>query len=75
MTELPTDFETFAKLGDNIASFPAIKPAVPERIVGDRRKFRPIWLSDVHLGTQCCNAGLPLHLPNHTHNPTLYLVS
>lgn len=74
MTELPTDFDTIARAAANVASFPAIKPAVPERTVGERRKFRTIWISDVHLGTRGCNADLLIDFLDHTDSETLYLV-
>ena len=32
------------------------KPAIPERSREGRRKYRTIWISDVHLGTKGCNA-------------------
>nr|WP_237452819.1 UDP-2,3-diacylglucosamine diphosphatase [Qipengyuania pelagi] len=61
-------------MGANIASFPAIQPAVPERVIGERRKFRTIWISDVHLGTKGCNANLLIDFLDHTDSETMYLV-
>ena len=74
MTELPRETEKFAAFGANIASFPAIQPAVPERVIGERRKFRTIWISDVHLGTKGCNANLLIDFLDHTDSETMYLV-
>ncbi len=74
MTELPREIEKFAAFGANIASFPAIQPAVPERVIGERRKFRTIWISDVHLGTKGCNADLLIDFLDHTDSETMYLV-
>jgi len=41
---------------------------------GERRKFRTIWISDVHLGTKGCNAELLIDFLDHTDSDTLYLV-
>lgn len=49
-------------------------PAVPERSTGDRRRFRTIWISDVHLGTRGCNAKLLIDFLDHTDSETMYLV-
>jgi UDP-2,3-diacylglucosamine pyrophosphatase LpxH len=38
------------------------------------RRFRTIWISDVHLGTPGCNADLLLDFLKHTESDTLYLV-
>ena len=51
MNDLPNQFDAAHK----VASFPSIRPSVPERTTGERRKFRTIWISDVHLGTKGCN--------------------
>lgn len=58
----------------NVASFPDLKPAIPEPSGGDRRKFRTIWISDVHLGTKGCNAELLIDFLDHTDSETMYLV-
>jgi UDP-2,3-diacylglucosamine pyrophosphatase LpxH len=47
---------------------------VPERVIGERRKFRTIWISDVHLGTKGCNANLLIDFLDHTDSETMYLV-
>ena len=70
MTELPSGFEAF----HNVANFPSIKPAVPEVTKGERRRFRTIWISDVHLGTKGCNHELLIDFLDHTDSDTMYLV-
>ncbi len=66
----------YSELGTlaNVASFPDLKPAIPEPSGGDRRKFRTIWISDVHLGTKGCNAELLIDFLDHTDSETMYLV-
>ena len=68
--DLPTDFDAVHK----VASFPSIKPSVPERTIGKRREFRTIWISDVHLGTRGCNHELLIDFLDHTDSETMYLV-
>lgn len=58
----------------NVARFAPAEPKVPERTHGDRRKFRTIWISDVHLGTKGCNADLLIDFLDHTDSDTMYLV-
>ncbi len=70
MTELPKDFSDFP----NVAGFPPVQPSVPERVIGERRKYRTIWISDVHLGTKGCNAALLIDFLDHTDSETMYLV-
>jgi len=38
------------------------------------RRFRTIWISDIHLGTRGCQAELLLDFLKHTESDTLYLV-
>ena len=52
----------------------AIRPSIPERATGERRKYRTIWISDVHLGTRGCNAELLIDFLDHTDSETMYLV-
>jgi UDP-2,3-diacylglucosamine pyrophosphatase LpxH len=40
----------------------------------ERRHYRTIWVSDVHLGTRGCKAELLLDFLKHNHSDTLYLV-
>jgi len=70
MTELPPNFAALA----NVAAFPVIKPAVPEVTHGERRRFRTIWISDIHLGTKGCNAAMLIDFLDHTDSETMYLV-
>lgn len=70
MNDLPRQFDAAHK----VASFPSIRPSVPERVIGERRRFRTIWISDVHLGTKGCNHELLIDFLDHTDSDTLYLV-
>ena len=73
------------KLGNypaNIARFPEIartipalaQPVIPEPGDTERRKFRTIWISDVHLGTKGCNAQMLIDFLDNTDSETMYLV-
>lgn len=57
-----------------IASFPARRPLTPEPVGHERRRFRTIWISDVHLGTKGCNAQLLIDFLDHTDSDVMYLV-
>ncbi|GMM91774.1 UDP-2,3-diacylglucosamine diphosphatase [Qipengyuania sp. MTN3-11] len=70
MTELPKDLSEFT----NVAGFPPIEASIPERTIGERRRFRTIWISDVHLGTKGCNSQLLIDFLDHTDSETMYLV-
>lgn len=70
MTELPRNLSDFT----SVAGFPPVEPSVPERTLGERRKYRTIWISDVHLGTKGCNAELLIDFLDHTDSETMYLV-
>ena len=70
MTELPKDLSAFT----TVAGFPPVEPSVPERTTGERRRYRTIWISDVHLGTKGCNAQLLIDFLDHTDSETMYLV-
>jgi UDP-2,3-diacylglucosamine pyrophosphatase LpxH len=48
-------------------------PTIPERD-GNRRRFRTIWISDIHLGTRGCNAALLIDFLDSTDSETMYLV-
>ena len=39
-----------------------------------RRRFRTIWISDIHLGTRGCNADMLIDFLDHTDSDTIYLV-
>ena len=56
-----------------LADFANSKPAIPEQPV-ERTRYRTIWISDVHLGTRGCNAGLLIDFLDHVDSETLYLV-
>ncbi|MBU1756541.1 MAG: UDP-2,3-diacylglucosamine diphosphatase [Alphaproteobacteria bacterium] len=70
MTQLPTDLASLA----NVTNFPIVQPVVPERTLGERRRFRTIWISDIHLGTKGCNAAMLIDFLDHTDSETMYLV-
>lgn len=55
----------------SIGTTPGVKRDVKR---ADMRRFRAIWLSDVHLGTTGCQAGRLLEFLQHTESETLYLV-
>ena len=59
---------------DNVAAFPPIEPSVPEPEDGKRRRYRTIWISDVHLGTKGCNADMLIDFLDSTDSETMYLV-
>jgi UDP-2,3-diacylglucosamine pyrophosphatase LpxH len=52
----------------------ASRPFHPEAAVGERRRFRTIWISDIHLGTRGCNARLLIDFLDHVDSETMYLV-
>ena len=56
-----------------IADFVHSAPTIPERIV-ERRQYRTIWISDVHLGTRGCIADLLIDFLDHVDSDQLYLV-
>lgn len=67
--------------GDRVAATFARSFAVPrgggplgQRDPGKRRRYRTIWISDVHLGTKGCNAELLIDFLDHTDSETMYLV-
>lgn len=58
----------------NVTSLPLRPQAIPEPEGHQRRRFRTIWISDVHLGTKGCNAQLLIDFLDHTDSETMYLV-
>ncbi len=48
--------------------------SVPEPAERHRRRYRTIWISDVHLGTRGCNAGMLIDFLDSTDSETMYLV-
>ena len=57
-----------------VTSLPLRPMAIPETVVGERRRYRTIWISDVHLGTKGCNAEMLIDFLDHTDSETMYLV-
>ena len=49
-------------------------PRTVEPSVDGRRRFRTIWISDIHLGTKGCNAELLIDFLDTTDSETMYLV-
>ena len=48
--------------------------ATPTLRPGARRRYRTIWISDIHLGTRGCNAQMLIDFLDHTDSETMYLV-
>lgn len=46
----------------------------PEAKETHRRKYRSIWISDIHLGTRGCNADMLIDFLDHVDSDTMYLV-
>ena len=40
-------------------------PHIPERVIGERRSYRAVWVSDIHLGTRGCNAAMLIDFFDH----------
>lgn len=62
-----------ANLLAEVASLPQRKPEIPEGD-GARRRFRSVWISDVHLGTKGCNAELLIDFLDNVDSEVMYLV-
>ena len=58
----------------DLADFAQSAPAIPERALTERRKYRTIWISDIHLGTRGCNADMLIDFLDHVDSETMYLV-
>jgi UDP-2,3-diacylglucosamine pyrophosphatase LpxH len=58
----------------DLLDFAASRPHHPERLVEERRRYRTVWISDVHLGTRGCNAELLIDFLDHVDSDTMYLV-
>jgi UDP-2,3-diacylglucosamine pyrophosphatase LpxH len=67
ITRLPFDAADLADLAQ-------AQPDLPEPVGKERRRFRTIWISDIHLGTRGCNAQLLIDFLDHTDSDTMYLV-
>jgi len=68
-----SDRDTVTDIADFLHATAHQAPAVPEPVV-DRRRYRTIWISDVHLGTRGCNADMLIDFLDHVDSDTLYLV-
>lgn len=69
ITRLPFD-----AAATDLADFTASNPTIPERVVGGRKQYRTIWISDIHLGTRGCNAEMLIDFLDHVDSETMYLV-
>ena len=58
----------------DLADFASSHPVFPERQVTERRKYRTIWISDIHLGTRGCNATMLIDFLDHVDSDRMYLV-
>nr|WP_197489878.1 UDP-2,3-diacylglucosamine diphosphatase [Erythrobacter neustonensis] len=61
-------------MADRIARLPRRPSRRPEPIDAARRRYRTVWISDVHLGTKGCNAELLIDFLDHVDSETMYLV-
>jgi UDP-2,3-diacylglucosamine pyrophosphatase LpxH len=67
----------FVDNGGGVSAFPGHRikpPRIAEPTLDGRRRFRTIWISDVHLGTKGCNAELLIDFLDSTDSETMYLV-
>ena len=67
LSDLPHDIDKVA----NLPLRPSVRPE-PEGV--ERRRYRTIWISDVHLGTRGCNAEMLIDFLDRTDSETMYLV-
>ncbi len=58
----------------DLFDFTHSRPHRPEEPVGERRRYRTVWISDVHLGTRGCNADMLIDFLDHVDSDTMYLV-
>ena len=58
----------------DFADFVHSAPTIPEKRVTERRRYRTIWISDVHLGTRGCNAEMLIDFLDHVDSDIMYLV-
>ena len=54
--------------------FSTHSPSIPEPPERQRRRYRTIWISDIHLGTKGCNAAMLIDFLDSTDSETMYLV-
>src|ERR1700756_820958 len=65
---------TITRLPFEANDFANSAPSIPEKAVTERRHYRAIWISDVHLGTRGCNAAALIDFLDHVDSDTMYLV-
>ncbi|MXO88630.1 UDP-2,3-diacylglucosamine diphosphatase [Alteraurantiacibacter aestuarii] len=58
----------------SLPDFERHEPSIPEPEKSQRRTFRTIWISDIHLGTKGCNAELLIDFLDNVDSETMYLV-
>jgi UDP-2,3-diacylglucosamine pyrophosphatase LpxH len=58
----------------DFSEFSEESPSIPEPVAPHRRRFRTIWISDIHLGTRGCNAAMLIDFLDSTDSETMYLV-
>lgn len=63
-----------ADIGSLVPLLREMEPDSTEPPDAERRKFRTIWISDIHLGTKGCNARLLIDFLDSTDSETMYLV-
>jgi len=56
------------------SAFERHTPVIPENPLEKRRKYRTIWISDIHLGTKGCNAEMLIDFLDRVDSETMYLV-
>ena len=66
ITRLPVGFDPAELASSNLA--------IPETQFDARKRYRTIWISDVHLGTRGCNAAMLIDFLDHVDSETMYLV-
>lgn len=54
--------------------FDRAEHSIPETDTEGRRRYRTVWISDIHLGTKGCNAELLIDFLDNVDSETLYLV-
>lgn len=68
------DAITRLPFGADIDDFSGDVPHHPETVSGERRRYRTVWISDIHLGTRGCNANLLIDFLDNVDSETMYLV-
>jgi UDP-2,3-diacylglucosamine pyrophosphatase LpxH len=75
LSDLPEELgNLYADAMGNSASLPLREPGMPELSGIKRRKYRTIWISDVHLGTRGCNTRMLIDFLDRTDSDVMYLV-